>query len=233
MAGGLPHPVLISTLLQMDEITIGGQVLEFKHVFYSWMAMAILFIAAIIVRCKLTMVPGKMQNFFETIVGTLENFIIETMGEDGRRFVPFLSALFLYILTMNLLGLIPGCDAPTANINTNVGMAVFVFLLYQGVGLARWKHHYIHHFMGPSIYLCWLMIPLELVSHLSRPLSLTLRLFGNIRGEEIVIILCFAMAPIFTSLPIYALFLLGKCMQAFVFFMLAMAYLKGALEEAH
>ena len=74
------------------------------------------------------------------------------------------------------------------------------------------------------------MLPLEMVSHLARPLSLSLRLFGNIRGEEIVMILFFSMAPILSTVPIYALFLLGKTMQAFVFFMLTMFYLKSALE---
>ena len=109
-------------------------------------------------------------------------------------------------------------------------MAVFVLVFYNAVGLIRWKAHYIHHFTGPSKVLIPLMFPLEVVSHLSRPVSLSLRLFGNIRGEEIVMVLFFVMAPILGTLPIYALFLLGKTMQAFVFFMLTMFYIKGALE---
>ncbi len=232
MAGGLPHPVLLSTICNMDQITIGGQVVDFKHVFFSWICMAVLFILAWFVRRNLTMVPGKTQNVFEAIIGSLETFICGNLGEDGKRFVPLLAGMFIYIFSMNIMGLLPGFDAPTANLNTTVCMALFVFLYYNYIGLARWKAHYINHFTGPSKWLIPLMFPLELVSHLSRPLSLSLRLFGNIRGEEIVLVLFFIMAPLLATLPIYALFLLGKTMQAVVFFMLTMFYLKMALEPA-
>lgn len=214
----------------MDEVTIGGQVIEFKHVFYSWLCMAILFTVAYFLRKRLTMVPGRTQNVFEALIGTIEEFVCTTMGEVGRKYVPLLAGMFIYIFSMNLMGLIPGLDAPTANLNTTVCMAVFVLLFYNYVGIARWKAHYINHFLGPSKWLIPLMFPLELVSHLSRPVSLSLRLFGNIRGEEIVMILFFVMAPILGTLPIYCLFLLGKTMQAFVFFMLTMVYIKGAIE---
>ena len=233
MAGGLPHPILLSSALHMDELTILGQAVEFKHVFYTWVGMALLFLFAWMVRKNITMIPGRAQNFAEALVGRLENSVVETLGEEGRRFVPVLVGLFIYIMGMNLMGLIPCFDAPTANINTNIGMAVFVFLYYQYTGIRRWHGHYLHHFLGPQKALIPLMLPIEIVSHLTRPVSLTLRLFGNIRGEETVLILFFVMAPIASTLPIYALFLLAKCLQAFIFFMLSMYYLKGALEPAH
>lgn len=230
MAGSLPEPVLLSTFLGMDEITIGGQILPFKHVFYSWLCMAVLFGIALYLRKRLTLVPGGLQNFFEAVVETTEKFICGSMGEVGRKYVPLLCGMLIYIFGMNILGLIPGCDAPTANLNTTVCMALFVFVYYNFVGIARWKAHYINQFLGPSKWLLPLMFPLEIVSHLSRPVSLSLRLFGNIRGEEIVIILFFIMAPILGTIPIYGLFLLGKSMQAFVFFMLTMFYISSALE---
>ncbi|WP_300785714.1 F0F1 ATP synthase subunit A [uncultured Desulfovibrio sp.] len=230
MAGGLPHPVLLSTFLDMDEVVINGQAVEFKHVFFSWLCMAVLFILAFIVRRRLTLVPGRLQNVFEAVIDTIENFVCGSMGEAGRKFVPLLAGIFIYIFSMNMMGLIPGLDAPTANLNTTVCMALFVLVFYNAVGLWKWKAHYVHHFTGPSKFLVPLMFPLEIVSHLSRPVSLSLRLFGNIRGEEIVMILFFVMAPILGTIPIYALFLLGKTMQAFVFFILTMVYIKGALE---
>ncbi len=233
MAGSLPHPVLLSTLFGMDEITIGGQVVEFKHVFFSWFAIALLVVVSLIMRSNMTMVPGKLQNFFEAVIDTMETFIHTNLGDEGKKYVPLLCGIFIYLITMNLLGLVPGFDAPTANLNTTVSMALAVFVYYNFVGIQRWGAHYIGHFTGPSKALIPLMFPLEVVSHISRPLSLSLRLFGNIRGEEIVIILSFVMAPVLSSLPIYALFLLGKCMQAFVFFMLTMIYIKGSLEHAH
>lgn len=230
MAGSLPEPVLLSTFLGMDEIHLFGQVLPFKHVFYSWLAMAILLVTALVLRSRLTIIPGKLQNFFEAVVELTEKFIVSSMGPVGKRYVPLLAGILIYIFTMNILGLIPGCDAPTANLNTTACMAIFVWFYYNWVGLARWKAHYVNQFLGPSKWLIPLMFPLEIVSHLSRPVSLALRLFGNIRGEEIVIILFFIMAPILGTIPIYGLFLLGKCMQAFVFFMLTMFYISSALE---
>ena len=230
MAGSLPEPVLLSTFLGMDEIHLFGQTLPFKHVFYSWLAMAILLVAALWLRSRLAIIPGKLQNFFEAVVELTEKFIVSSMGPVGRRYVPLLAGILIYIFTMNILGLIPGCDAPTANLNTTACMAIFVWFYYNWVGLARWKAHYVNQFLGPSKWLIPLMFPLEIVSHLSRPVSLALRLFGNIRGEEIVIILFFVMAPILGTIPIYGLFLLGKCMQAFVFFMLTMFYISSALE---
>lgn len=231
MAGSLPEPVLLSTFLGMDEITIGDQVIVFKHVFYSWLCMAIFFIIGFYMRSRLTIIPGRLQNFFEAVIETTERFVCTTMGEiPGKKYLPLLAGMLLYIFGMNILGLIPGCDAPTANLNTTACMALFVLCYYNFVGIRKWKLHYIDQFTGPSKWLVWLMFPLEIVSHLSRPVSLALRLFGNIRGEEIVIILFFIMAPILGTIPIYALFLLGKSMQAFVFFMLTMVYISNALE---
>ena len=195
MAGGLPEPILISELVHLDHITIAGQTVEFRHVFYTWMAMLILFAIGWIVRRNLSLVPGKLQNTFEMIIGGLEDFTVTNMGDDGRKVFPVLGGLFLFIAVQNLLG--------------------------------------IRHFMGPMLPLAPFMMILEFISHLARPLSLTLRLFGNIRGEEIVLMLFFLMAPLVSTLPIYFLFLLAKVLQAFIFYMLALIYLKGAMEPAH
>lgn len=227
---GLAHPVLLSTFCNMDTITIAGKTMEFDHVFYTWIVMAILFTLAFLCKRKLTMVPGGLQNFWEAIVDTIDKFVCGSMGEKvGSRFVPFLCGLFVFILFSNFMGLIPGFNAPTANLNTTVCMALFVFILYNVVGILVWHHKYIKQFLGISKWLIPLMFPLEIVSHLSRPLSLSLRLFGNIRGEEIVLILFFIMAPILGTIPIYCLFLIAKCMQALVFFLLAMFYINSAI----
>lgn len=230
---GLPEPILISELLHLDKVSIGGQVVEFRHVFYTWIAMLVLFVLGWLVRRNLTLIPGKLQNFFETLIGGLEDLTVNNMGENGRKVFPVLGVLFLYIMTQNLLGLIPAFDAPTANINSNVGMAVFVFLYYNYQGIKRWHGHYIKHFTGPIALLSPFIFVLEVLSHLVRPVSLTLRLFGNIRGEEIVLLLFFLLAPLVGTLPVYFLFLMGKILQAFVFYMLSMIYLKDAMEPAH
>jgi len=195
--------------------------------------MIILFTVGFLLRGKMQMVPKGLQNFMEVIIGGLEEFTVNTIGEKGRAIFPILCVLFLFILVQNLLGLVPFFDSPTANINTTAAMALFVFLYYNYVGLRRWGPGYIKHFMGPVKALAPLMLPIELVSHLARPLSLALRLFGNIRGEELVLLLFFTMAPIIATFPIYFLFFGVKCLQAFIFYMLAMIYLQGAMEHAH
>nr|WP_045212763.1 F0F1 ATP synthase subunit A [Desulfonatronovibrio magnus] len=203
------------------------------HVLYSWFFIAILVLLGWMATRKMTLVPRGVQNFFEFLIKAVEDFVVANMGEPGRKVFPVLFTLLIYIWILNVAGLIPSIDAPTANINTTACMALFVFIYYNYWGFKLHGLKYIKHFMGPYWWLAPIMFPIEIVSHLARPLSLTLRLFGNIRGEEIVIALMFLLAPLLGSLPIFLLFLLMKTMQAFVFFMLSMMYLKGAFEEAH
>ena len=224
MAGGIPHPILLSDVLGFGE--------TYKHVFYTWLAIIIIAALGFCVR-RTKLVPTGMQNFLEAIVGGLEDYTVLTIGEQGRSVYPFLGGIFLFIVIQNLLGLIPGCDAPTANINTTAAMAVLTFLYYNWIGIKTWGPKYIKHFMGPMLPLAPLMLIIEIISHIARPLSLTLRLFGNIRGEEIVLLMFFLVVPIVTTLPVYALFMLAKTLQGFIFYMLSMLYLKGALEHAH
>lgn len=243
MAGGLPEPLVffreLNIMLGANPHAHAGSPLDPMmypiptHVWFTWAAMLFLFICGFLIRRRVTLVPGKLQNFFEVVIDGLENFVVTNVGEKGRVVFPVLATQFVFICTMNYMGLIPGCDAPTANINTNAAMALFAFGYYNYIGIKTWGFKYIKHFMGPVAAMAPMMLILEFVSHLARPLSLTLRLFGNIRGEEIVLVLLFVLAPIVSTLPMYFLFLLAKTIQAFIFFMLTMIYLKGALEPAH
>ena len=239
MAAGLPEPLLLSTVLHLDEVTIGGQSVDFKYVFFTWIGMLILTVTGLMLKSRISMVPGRLQNFFEALVGALEDFIVSSMGEKGRRFVPLLAGIFIYILTMNYLGLIPGLDAPTANLNTTVSVALFVFVYYNYIGIRQWGARYIGHFTGPSKPLIPLMLPIEIISNLARPLSMSLRLFGNIFGEEMTLLIFFSFgASIYVgvflgTVPLYFLFLLGKTLQAYILFILSMIYIQGAMEHAH
>jgi len=226
--GGLPHPLLIvEEAFHAVGLNVPGNVV------HAWVVMAIMIVVGSMATRKLALVPGGMQNFFEFLVGGLENFVVGNIGEKGRKVFPFLCGLFVFILIGNLLGFVPGFDAPTANINTNAAMAITVFLYYNFWGLKLWGPGYIKHFLGPFWWLVPLMLPVELISHLARPLSLTLRLFGNVRGGEIILVLLFILAPVVSTIPMFFMFILAKTIQAFVFFMLSMIYLKGSLEHAH
>lgn len=239
MAAGLPEPLLLSTVFHMDEITIGGSTVDFRYVFFTWVGMIILLLVGLLVRRNISPVPGRLQNFFEVLIGGLEDFIVSNMGEKGRRYVPLLVGIFIFILTMNYLGLVPGLDAPTASLNTTVAVALFVFVYYNWVGLRQWGGSYIKHFTGTNKALMPLMFPIEIISNLARPLSMSLRLFGNIFGEEMTLLIFFSFgASIYVgvlvgTVPLYFLFLLGKTLQAFILFILAMIYIQGAVEHAH
>lgn len=229
------HPIfLVEEAFKVAGLTNAhGQALIPNNVLYSWVLMAVLILFGWLATRNVQMVPRGVQNFFEFLIGSLEEFVVSNMGEAGRKVFPVLCTLFIYIFVCNITGLIPGGFPPTANVNTNAPMAIFVFLYYNFWGFKLHGIKYIKHFMGPYWWLAPIMFPIEIVSHLARPLSLTLRLFGNIMGEDIVLALLFILAPIVSTLPIYFLFLLADTIQAFVFFMLSMLYLQGAFEEAH
>ena len=229
-----PHVILLEKAMHVVGL-VGehGKALVPNYILYTWLVMLILIVLGWLGTRNLSMVPKGIQNFWEIIVNGLEDFVVSTMGEHGRNVFPFLLTLFIFILFSNFVGLVPGGMAPTANLNTNAAMAITVFLVYNFIGIKEHGGKYIKHFTGPMLPLAPLMFPIELLSHLARPLSLTVRLFGNIFGEELVLILFFMLLPIVATLPVYFLYSLVDTIQAFIFFMLSMIYIKMAYEEAH
>jgi F-type H+-transporting ATPase subunit a len=200
---------------------------------YTWFVMAFLALVSFLATRRMQIVPGRFQNVMEVIIGGLDSLLTDTMGPQGRKFFPLIATLGLYILTSNLLGLIPGFESPTANLNTTVSMAVVVFVMTHIVGIKIHGMKYIKQFMGPVWWLTPLMLPIEIISHLSRPLSLSVRLFGNIMGEDIVLGVVLLLVPLLVPLPVFALMIFTSCIQTLVFMLLAMMYIAGAMEEAH
>jgi len=200
---------------------------------YTWLIIALLLVLSVLATSALKSVPGGLQNFMEVVVGGIENMIVETMGEHGRPFFPLIATLAIFILVSNLIGLIPGFYPPTANINTTAACAVIVFLSTHVVGIKHHGLHYLKHFMGPIAWLAPIMFFIEVIGHLSRPVSLTLRLFGNMNGHELVLMIFFGLAPFLVPLPMMLMGVLVSFIQAFVFMLLAMIYIQGSLEEAH
>ena len=169
----------------------------------------------------------------EVVVGGIENMVVETMGEHGKPFFPLIATLAIFILVSNLIGLIPGFYPPTANINTTAACAVVVFITTHVVGVKEHGFKYIKHFLGPIIWLAPMMFFIEVIGHVSRVISLTLRLFGNMNGHELVLMIFFGLAPFLVPLPMMMMGVLVSFIQAFVFMLLAMIYIQGSLEEAH
>ena len=205
-----------------------------EHVTYTWLAMAILIGLSLAARFSLKKTaPTGFQNFFEVIVGGLENFIEEIMGPEGKHYLTLIGSLFLFILVCNLLGLFPGFDSPTANINTTLALALVSFSATHYIGIRRHGIGYIKHFMGPMPLLAPLMFPIELISHLARVMSLTFRLFGNMVAKHKLLLVLALLAPYIAPIPILGLGVLVAFVQAGVFTLLTMLYLSGSIEEAH
>jgi F-type H+-transporting ATPase subunit a len=172
------------------------------------------------------------RNMFEILAESLYGFVEGAMGEaHARRFYPLIGALFIFILFANLFALIPGFTAPTDSLKTNVGIAILVFLLTHYYGVKEHGPAYFKHFLGPVPALIPLMLPIELISHLVRPVSLSLRLMGNMLADHKVVMSFFALIPIVVPLPFMLLGLLVCLIQALVFCTLAMVYISMAMEH--
>jgi F-type H+-transporting ATPase subunit a len=203
------------------------------HVAYTLLVVILLAVLAYLATRRLDMYPGRLQNIMETVIDAIYELLTNTMGEHGRKFFPLIATLGIFILTSNLLGIIPGFESPTANINTNAAMAVVVFVSTHVVGVMTHGMKYLKQFVGPVPWLIPLMMPIEIISHLSRPLSLTVRLFGNIMGEDIVLGVVLLLVPLLVPLPVFVLMIFTSLIQTLVFMLLAMMYIAGALEEGH
>jgi F-type H+-transporting ATPase subunit a len=207
---------------------------EYQHVVYSWFIMLILVVGALLLSRGVRLLPKKSQNVLEMIVGGLEDFMVEITGPEGRAFFPFIGTIFLYILLCNLIGLIPGFFSPTANINTTLSLALCTFVLTHFIGIKFHGVKYIKHFFGPVWALAPLMLIIEIIGHLARVMSLSVRLFGNIFGKEKILGILFALAGLYLApLPILFLGILVSFIQAVVFMLLSIVYFTGAMEEAH
>jgi F-type H+-transporting ATPase subunit a len=226
------HPFLFLPWL-LEQVGLGAFAHTHTHVIYSWLVMLFLLIAGKQCVRGLSLAPGKAQNIVEIIIGSIEDFLLSVMGEKGRPFFPLIATLFIYILAMNWMGQIPGFAAPTANINTTASMAIIVFILTHYMGIKIHGFKYIKHFLGPVWWLAPLMLVIETISHCARVLSLSLRLFGNIMGEELVVAVLIMLAGAYlVPVPLEILGFFTAFLQAFIFGLLAMIYIAGAMEEA-
>lgn len=185
---------------------------------------------------NISMFPNKMQQFLEMLYGAFKSIIEGEAGVEGRKFIPVIGTLGIFIAVANLIGLFPEMGSPTANLNITVGCAVFVFIYYHMHGIK--KHGvigYVKTFAGPVWWLAPLFLPIEIISHFSRPLSLAMRLFGNIFGEDLVIIIIASIIPagIIGPIPVMALAVFTSLLQSFIFITLSSIYLAGAMAEEH
>ena len=229
----MEHPYLFLVKL-FELIGLGHFAHSYPHVIYSWFVILLLVLLAFLATRKIRMIPDKGQSFFEIVVSGMEEFMVDITGEEGRWFFPLIATVFIYIATCNLLGLVPGFFPPTASINTTLSCAVTVFVFTHYIGIKYHGIKYIKHFLGPIWWLIPIIMPIEIISHLARVLSLSIRLFGNITGHELVLGILFLLAGAFLApLPIMVMGIFVAFLQAFIFFLLSIMYFSGAMEEAH
>jgi F-type H+-transporting ATPase subunit a len=173
------------------------------------------------------------KNLLEIIVEGIASLVDNQMGPRGREFILIIGTLGLFILFNNLSGLVPGFLPATDNVNTTFACSLTVFVLTHVYGVREHGFKYLKQFVGPVVWLAPLMIPIEIISHVSRPLSLGLRLFGNITGDHLVTGIFFLLIPLFV--PLIGMFLgaFVAGVQAFVFVLLSMVYFSGAISEEH
>jgi len=171
------------------------------------------------------------RNFLELLAEAASGIIMDTMGPRGKEFVLLVGTLGIYILFNNLAGIIPGFSPATDNVNTTFACSLTVFVMTHVYGVKEHGIKYLKQFMGPVVWLAPIMIPIELVGHIARPLSLGLRLFGNIFGDHTVTAVFFGLVPLLVPLIPMGLGVFVAVIQAFVFMMLAMAYFSGAISH--
>jgi len=216
---------------------IGGLGLN-HHDFPNGFFIAHLLLVTVIVLCIAKMatksfraVPKGTQNVMEAYLAGVIAMGKDVIGEKlARKYLPLVAAVGLFIFVSNVIGIIPGFESPTSNINVTLPLALLVFFYYNYEGIRENGFiKYFGHFMGPVKILAPLMFPIEIVSHISRIISLSFRLFGNIKGDDLFLWVLLMLVPFVAPLPAYLLLSFSALLQTFVFMILIYVYLAGAV----
>lgn len=195
----------------------------------------LLIVYFLLVRARLSVDnPGALQHIAEGTENFIKGQAHDIIGHGSDPFTAYLTTLFIFILICNLIGLVPGFEAPTANVGVPLGCAIFTFIYYHAHGLKKqgpWQ--YAKHFAGPMPVLAPLMVPIELISHAARVLSLTVRLFANMFAGDMVTLAFFSLVPVVIPVLFLGLHIFVSLLQAYIFVLLAMVYIAGAVATEH
>lgn len=217
---------------------IGGHGQEWIILSHFALVLVVVFLVARSATKKMQLVPTGSQNVMEAFIGGVISMGADTMGEtNARKYLPLIGSLALVIFFSNMMGVIPGFESPTANINFTLALALMVFVYYNYVGIKlNGFINYFKHFMGPMPVLAPLMFPIEIISHLSRIISLSFRLFGSIRGDDMFLMVLLMLVPWLLPLPGFFMLTAFGLLQAFIFAILTYVYIAGSVmmaEEDH
>ncbi len=206
----------------------------FIYMTHMLLAALIVIVIAKMAVTNMKVVPTGTQNFLEAYLSGVLYMGTDVMGrEEARRYLPLVATIGLFVATANIIGIIPGFEAPTAFLDFTLALALVVFVYYNFEGIRRnGVIAYFKHFLGPVWWLYWLMFPIELVSHISRIISLSFRLFGNVKGDDMFLMVILMLAPWLLPMIPFALLSFMALLQAFIFMMLTYVYLGGAVQIA-
>lgn len=218
--------------------SIGGHGQEWIITSHYVLVIGIILLLVNAATKKMQLVPTGTQNVFEAFIAGIVAMGADTMGEkNSRKFLPLIGSLAIVIFVSNMMGVIPGFEAPTSNINFTLSLALIVFVYYNYVGIkVNGFINYFKHFMGPMPILAPLMFPIEIISHISRIISLSFRLFGSIRGDDMFLMVLLMLVPWLLPLPGFFLLTAFGFLQAFIFSILTYVYIAGSVmmyEEDH
>lgn len=218
----MKSPLSSVTLFHVGPAPIGASVVT------TWIIMLILVAGAIAISRRLSLVPSRTQALFEVIVETVDSQIRDTMRQEPGPYRAFIGTLFVFIFVCNWSALVPGVEPPTAHLETDAALALLVFLAIIWFGVrAGGLRGYLRTFASPTP----LMIPLNFVESLTRTFSLFVRLFGNVMSGVFVIGIVLSLAGLLVPIPLMALDLLTGAVQAYIFAVLAMVFIAGAIRE--
>ncbi|HEY2364291.1 MAG TPA: F0F1 ATP synthase subunit A [Candidatus Angelobacter sp.] len=196
--------------------------------------VVILLVFFVAVRASLSVdKPGGLQHLAEATEEFIADQAHGVMGHGYERYIPYAVVIGFFILLGNLLGLVPGFESPTANPTVPLGCALLTFIYYHFHGLRVHRHKYVKQFIGPLWALSWLILPIEIVSHFARILSLTVRLYANMFAGDMVTLAFFSLVPVLVPVAFLGLHLFVSLVQAFIFVMLTLVYLGMAVSEEH
>jgi F-type H+-transporting ATPase subunit a len=177
--------------------------------------------------------PGKLQQTCELVYEFVLGQAEDQVGSAAKRYLPFFGTIFIFILVCNMIGLIPWFTSPTKDYAVTCGCALATFAYYHWMGIVANGWRYPLQFMGPMWWLAWLMFPIELISHLARVLSLTVRLYANMFAGEQVTLVFLSLTPLLAPALFMALHVFVGTIQAYIFMLLAMSYVGAAVAHEH
>jgi F-type H+-transporting ATPase subunit a len=216
----------------------GGHSMEWILLSHVALVLIIIVTISVLATKNVTQIPGGMQNLMEAYIQGVISIGESSMGEKNAKiYMPLIATLGLFIFFSNIIGIIPGFESPTANLNFTLSLALIVFLYYNYLGIKKQGViKYFAHFMGPVKALSPLMFPIEIISHISRIISLSFRLFGSIKGDDMFLMVLLMLVPWVVPLSGFFLLTAFGVLQSFIFMILTYVYISGSImmeEEGH